>query len=438
MTPLVTFSLLLSALWSSIHIIHRLYPPANRPRDLLPTSLITRKRKSTTVTLAGPYLRLESTAFNARHDMLAQWLFRSRAARRVRTTLLAVFDVGVVIALLGMLVALAVLAWTFVQLARKSMTDLIPHSEDTHARAKRAYDSVHEPPALTPRAAADVPVQLLIPGITLPLSHLPLLVCALFFSQAIHEAGHALSAALDGIPLRSLGASLTLLLPTAFVAFPAHALAALAPRVRARVAAAGPLLSALLWLVLIPPLGRPFFLVGYSDISANGLLVASVTPDSPLASHLSPGELLTALDDLSLAGAQENAWSHYLTYSPSHPSKELAWCLDTDRFLNHPHGCCAAPPPGPGSEACLIPLISDETPRCLDASELLVPTQAVITRCESSCQNGQTCVRLRADEQFLRIGVQSGDENGHIRVVLWRGKRDEIYQSGMIHPNGAA
>ncbi len=189
-----------------------------------------------------------------------------------------------------------------------------------------------------------------IPGITLPLSHFPLLIGALFFSQAIHEAGHALSAALfvqntlplpspitdvpdrDGVPLQSLGVSLTLLLPAAFVAFPIHALTALAPRVRARIAAAGPFFSALLYLVLLLPLGRPFFLLGYSDISSDGLLVASVIPGSPLASHLPPGTLLTALDDFLLSNAQKDTWRDYLTAPRSPASKEPAWCLDTEWF----------------------------------------------------------------------------------------------------------
>ena len=43
------------------------------------------------------------------------------------------------------------------------------------------------------------------------------------------------------------------------------------------------------------------------------------------------------------------------------------------------------------------------------------------------------CVRLRGGEEFLRISVQSDDHKNPIRIVLWRGTRDEIYQGGMIH-----
>ncbi|KAI0295799.1 hypothetical protein BC826DRAFT_1104180 [Russula brevipes] len=445
MTPL-TFLLLLFGLWSLIHLAHRLYyASAKRPRDLLPIASTARRRKSTVVTLTGPYLRVESTALNAVHDTLVQWLSPQNGTARIRTALRAVFDSGIVISLLGMLVALAVLAWTFVQLARRSLTNVVPQSVDVvHPHAKRAYDNIYVPPVFTERLATDIPVQLLvcagsfdssllfippIPGVTLPLSHLPLLVIALFVSQVVHEAGHALSAALDGVPLQSLGASLILLLPTAFVAFPADVLATSAPRVRARIAAAGPLLSVFMCLVLLLPLGYPFVLLGYSDVSTDGLLVVSVTPGSPLASHLPPGSLLTALDELPLANAQESTWDDYLTTaSPPSVPKEPAWCLDNEWFNNHPHGCCATPPPGPGSEACLIPLRSDETPRCVEAPGILAPTDTVLTRCEWSCEDGQTCARLRGGEQFLRISVQSGDQNGPTRVVLWRGQRQEVHR----------
>lgn len=103
-------------------------------------------------------------------------------------------------------------------------------------------------------------------------------------------------------------------------------------------------------------------------------------------------------------------------------------------MADHPHGCCAGPPPGPGSEACLIPVGSDITPRCVEVLGLLVPAEAVIPRCELSCADGQMCVRLRGGEQFLRIGVQSDDHEARTRVVLWRGQREETYQDGAAIP----
>jgi hypothetical protein len=160
----LTFFLLLLGSWSSIHLIYRLRSPARQSRDLLPISLTPRKRKSTTVTLAGPYLRVESTAFNAGHDTLVQWLGRNRNAG-ARVVLRSVFDAGIVISLLGMVVALTVLAWTFVQLARRAAADFVsqsPPPADVYPYAKRAYDGNHVSPAFTAYKPPDIPVQLLV------------------------------------------------------------------------------------------------------------------------------------------------------------------------------------------------------------------------------------------------------------------------------------
>ncbi|KAF9000774.1 hypothetical protein BDZ89DRAFT_694473 [Hymenopellis radicata] len=66
------------------------------------------------------------------------------------------------------------------------------------------------------------------------------MLAALFCSQIIHELGHAVSGALESIPIQSAGAALTLVIPSAFVAFPTSYIDALKPLARARVIAAGP------------------------------------------------------------------------------------------------------------------------------------------------------------------------------------------------------
>src|SRR5258708_36288867 len=160
MTPF-TFFFLLFGLWSSIHIIYRFYAPSNKSRNLLPTSLTARRRTATTVTLTGPYLRIESTAFNFSHDTLAQWFSRSGVSR-VTTIFRVVFDTGIVVSVLGMVVALAVLMRTFVQLARRVMIDFVPQSVGVPPHTKRAYDSIYAPPTVSQRTTTDIPVQLLV------------------------------------------------------------------------------------------------------------------------------------------------------------------------------------------------------------------------------------------------------------------------------------
>ena len=355
--------------WLFIHFIYRFYTPADKYRGILPTSLTNTKRFSTTITLRTFYLRVESTAFNLHHDALSRWLTRNSTAR-FPTALRAALDLGIVISLLGMFVALAMLSWTFILLARRLMAGLVPPSPDIHTHVKRAYQNDYIPSALPDRAPVDIPIQLLVRVDYMrfrayrslvntypdPRSHSPALASSHAHWSTVLLASHTRSRARsfcctvrritswasplltisnsDGVPLQSLGASLTFVLPAAFVAFPSHAVVALPPHVRARIAASGPLLSALLGLVYMLPLGRLFLLAGYSDVTAEGLIVASVASDSPLAHHLPLGALLTALDDLPLADAKESAWREYLTDSRSSDFKEPAWCVETEWFLS--------------------------------------------------------------------------------------------------------
>ena len=363
MVPLALPLLLLS--WLFVHIIYHF--SVKRSRGFLPTILPDRRRSSTTVTLRTLYLRVESTAFNFHHDALSHRLTRNPTSR-LSVALRAAFDAGVVISLLGMVAALVLLCWTFMFLARKLVAGLVPPSPDIHTHVKRALQSDYIPPIFPALAPTDVPVQLLVrahrtcafthspantnadprshyPALTSPRAHRrPLLLASHTRSRArsrrravrriTSQAGPLLIVSnSDGVPLRSLGASLTIVFPAAFAAFPSHSLAALSPRGNARIAAAGPLFSALLGLAFMLPLGRLFLLAGYSDIGAEGLVVASVAPESPLASHLPLGALLTALDDLPLADGKESAWREYLISAPSPDFKEPAWCVDTNWFL---------------------------------------------------------------------------------------------------------
>ena len=147
--------------WLFIHIIHRFYTPPDKYRGILPTSLTNRKRFSTTITLRTLYLRVESTALNFHHDALSHWLTRNSTAR-FPTVLRTTFDLGIVISLLGMLVALALLSWTFMLLARRLMAGLVPPSPDIHTHVKRAYQTDYTPPTFPIGAPADIPIQLLV------------------------------------------------------------------------------------------------------------------------------------------------------------------------------------------------------------------------------------------------------------------------------------
>lgn len=112
---------------------------------------------------------------------------------------------------------------------------------------------------------------------TAPLSHLPTLALALLLCQLVHEAGHAIAAALEEVSPSKLLFSVHLVLPSASVAFPSS-IDSLPPRAKARIATSGPFFNLLLWCGL-------FVLGGFSsllwtDATNQGRIVTAVAPVS--------------------------------------------------------------------------------------------------------------------------------------------------------------
>ncbi|TFY51237.1 hypothetical protein EVG20_g11095 [Dentipellis fragilis] len=223
---LPSFFLGLTILWLVIHsvptLLHRVRTSASRSTPL-PAPLLSQSQhastfataptplyrsETTTVTLSPFHLRLSTTAFNLAYDRFAGWLVRAPRTRRV---LSLVYDLGTVVGALGMLVSIAYAAWTYFQLAGTLFATHTPADAAT-GLAKRGWEDA--PVGDIPHSESGLQMHILvsslvpisqysilsdavqIPGITLPLSHLPPLFLALVFSQAFHEAGHVLCAAL--------------------------------------------------------------------------------------------------------------------------------------------------------------------------------------------------------------------------------------------------
>ncbi|CAE6469045.1 unnamed protein product [Rhizoctonia solani] len=93
-------------------------------------------------------------------------------------------------------------------------------------------------------------VQPIIPGVTVPLSHVPILLGALLVSQVIHEAGHAFTAVIESVPINSVGIGLFVCLPSAFVSLGSAAFDKLSPVPRMRIATAGAYHNIVLWLII--------------------------------------------------------------------------------------------------------------------------------------------------------------------------------------------
>lgn len=117
---LVTFTLLLSLLWAVIYIAENHWRK-RAGRSILPSSHGDRRGtlRNVDVSLKQLHLRLKSTGWNAKHDTLASRL-RTRLPG-LKLFLEHFYDVGSLLSILGMIVALGLLVWTAVFLFREGL-----------------------------------------------------------------------------------------------------------------------------------------------------------------------------------------------------------------------------------------------------------------------------------------------------------------------------
>jgi len=265
---------------------------------------------------------------------------------------------------------------------------------------------------------------------------LPIILCAVFTSQLVHELGHAIAAAIENVPIQSVGASLTLVVPSASVAFMAGALDNKSPRTRSVIVSAGPFHNLVFWALLLllmkTNLDRFFWQFAYQDVAHLGRIVIHVKQDSILSGYLQPGTLITHIDDTPLASADI---SNYGWTLPPHDKEPEGWCVERTSLLE--------------SQNCCHRVMSDFSPLtcfhaidaisplygCLDPLPILATTNS--TRCSvtSPCSASHVCSWPDEREQLLRLAI--GDPAEKQDIILWSGPSDEIERTvtlGTLQP----
>ncbi|KAG7448191.1 uncharacterized protein BT62DRAFT_890455 [Guyanagaster necrorhizus] len=428
--------ILLSLFWTAIHAIVRLLN--SKKGSLLPTeqrSVRPSRKLGSSIHVSARYfhLKIESSTWNRYHDGLTGKLV-SRRYRWTSKTLRHFYDAGVAFGVLGMLCAIGLLLWTCANL----LTETFRHNFviEVQQVAKRDIQETSHMDMGRSRGF----VQAIIPGVTVPFSHITPIFLAVLLSQVVHEFGHAVSGALESVPINSVGAALTLVIPSAFVTFPSLCLETLKPSSRARIIAAGPWHNGIFWIILVF-LGwmrlsyYALTLFSYEDISGLGRVVLDVEHGTALDEYLPKGSIITQLDDKPVNGTND-AWSTYLT--ASQPSTSKGWCVEKDIFFGEtsrqsPASCCL--------EGVAVSLLSCFTTGsdtgCLDAVPLLTKPKESI-RCDSisGCEGNSICVRPDESAQLLRISVQVTGEDDD-EIILWRGPKKEVLQQvqlGTLRP----
>ncbi|KAF6760371.1 hypothetical protein DFP72DRAFT_882024 [Ephemerocybe angulata] len=384
------------------------------------------------LTLSGLRLVVSTHAWNEAHDRLSGYLLRRRN-RRLLNALKVVYNLGVLTAACGMVLACGGVLWVLWGFVSRAVASDARTGGRLYRRFMPAEEALVE---VREEAKEGFGVKLIIPGVTVPLSDLPFIIISVFASQAFHEFGHALAASLDAIPMLSCGASLTVLIPTAFVSLSTSLYRGLSALPKARIVSAGAFHNLLMWGVLvflrtagIASLATALF---YQDVRSEGRLVVSVDQASPLAAFLRPGvTLVKQLDDTELSTKDDNVWTNYLDSRPAiNPSR--GWCIPkaqlkgTDCCKDDTHATNST-----SSEKCFyefaFPSILFADTRigagCTDPVPVL--SDASARRCyvaSSHCHPDEACLAPDVSG-LLRLTVQTEEES---KVLLWNGPRAEV------------
>ncbi|KAI0644139.1 hypothetical protein C8Q79DRAFT_1002094 [Trametes meyenii] len=437
----------LSAFWSGLYAL-RYYRNRSRRISTLPTltpatwpsSTELFRSSATRITLSKCHLRYQSTAWNALHQSSSARLIKRGDWRRA---LRFAYDVGTALGVLGMVGSVLLLVWTTMQLAssiysRPGAPDSILQTGVLHKRD--AFDNGDD---VAHAAQAAPALQLIIPGLTTPLHHLPLLLIALLTTQVLHECGHAVSAALDALPLTSAGLGLTVLLPSAFVAFPSEDTETLSPRSRARLVSAGAFHNLLFWLALcvaarVHTSDLAWPVLGYRDLSQYGRVVVGVDEHSPLYGHLPLGAVIYKVGDESLASQHgaEREWETLMSRPARGSPPSLGWCVEGAWFSAQDDVCCSARRAGVPSLSCFATVSGVASQHCVDPLRFLQPPRGEsLRRCVSTteCGHDQLCIRPRGDQELLSLTVHIPswlriNEADMERTIVWQGDRSEIFE----------
>ncbi|XP_029459257.1 LOW QUALITY PROTEIN: membrane-bound transcription factor site-2 protease [Rhinatrema bivittatum] len=159
----------------------------------------------------------------------------------------------------------------------------------------------------SPAAQSDRMLQVVVPGINLPVGQLAYFFSAILISGVIHEIGHGVAAIREQVRLNGFGIFIFIVYPGAFVDLFTTHLQLISPVQQLRIFCAGVWhnfilgLASLLVLLLLPTLLFPFYFTGV------GALVTEVIQDSPASGPrgLFVGDLVTYLQDCPVHNVED-------------------------------------------------------------------------------------------------------------------------------------
>ncbi|XP_061777529.1 membrane-bound transcription factor site-2 protease isoform X2 [Nerophis ophidion] len=231
------------------------------------------------------HLRWQTSMFN--------WLF-AYCARIQPRALYIWFNSGLVFGLVAMLASVVLLVKTLQQTLAQMTTS-------------------------NPHIGAQQTLQVVVPGVNLPVGHLGYFFLALLLSGVIHELGHAVAALREQVRVNGFGMFVFVVYPGAFVDLFTTHLNIVSPIQQLRIFCAGVwhnfvlCLAALAFLFLLPLFLFPLYTSGV------GALVTEVAPGSAADGQrgLSVGDIITGLEQCTVSGVDDwNSCLSHLSHTP--------------------------------------------------------------------------------------------------------------------------
>lgn len=149
-----------------------------------------------------------------------------------------------------------------------------------------------------------------VPGVNLPWSQLGFLCFGTAVSVGVHEAGHAIAAASEGVRTEKVAIFFMVVIPGALVELNSTAMSFLPPWSALKVYCAGVWHNVVLCLITISALNLlPLLLFPFYS-SNSGLVVTSVPQFSPLTGHINTKDVITVVNNYPMN--EKNSWHNLL------------------------------------------------------------------------------------------------------------------------------
>lgn len=169
-------------------------------------------------------------------------------------------------------------------------------------------------------------LMLLLPGLTISWESLPYILLSLAVLMVSHEAAHGIASIVEGIPVKSSGVFLAIVVPGGFVELDDKKLEDAEPQTQLRIFSAGSaanLALGIFFLLLL--VGFPYTLAPLYHTSSQGVMAVSIIEESGAdRAGLTPGIVITSIN-----GTEIRATSDLMEYMRS-TNPNLTLILSTD------------------------------------------------------------------------------------------------------------